>query len=287
MASGNCSGMCFIPTCWKNGKIEDPFLPGWMSTMCNGSTRWTGNTKPVLTSDPDAINRDRIALDFKGLDTYADVFCERKPRYFRPDNMFREWLVDVKPQVKEGDRTELRILFRSPIAEGNQKIRRPMDMLSRSLQMIWLKSGQVEGNKMVFGVYPQSWLPFLAGTGGPPTGFQWLVATCLSHGLGWCTYRKFANWNKTRFQKKEATLTAIFEIEANADNQATVTIEKRWKWNWGRTDIRLTKGISTYPVDFKIENPKLWWTQRSRRSSPIQYQRKTADWQAYNREIRT
>ena len=45
------------------------------------------------------------------------------PRFLSADNMFREWMVDVKPQVKEGV-NELRILFRSPIIEGLKKIRR-------------------------------------------------------------------------------------------------------------------------------------------------------------------
>ncbi|MDP3180684.1 MAG: glycoside hydrolase family 2 TIM barrel-domain containing protein, partial [Bacteroidota bacterium] len=59
--------------------------------------------------------------------------------------------------------------------------------------------------------------------------------------------------------EKEATLTAVFEIEANADNTATVSIQNDGN-ELARTDIKLIKGISTYPVDFKIENPKLWWT---------------------------
>ena len=55
----------------------------------------------------------------KGLDTYANVFVNGT-QVLSADNMFREWLVDVKPQAKEGA-NELRILFRSPIVEGLKK----------------------------------------------------------------------------------------------------------------------------------------------------------------------
>ena len=64
---------------------------------------------------------------------------------------------------------------------------------------------------------------------------------------------------QNQVSEKEATLTAVFEIEANTDGKATVTIENDGN-ELARADIQLTKGVATYPVDFKIENPKLWWT---------------------------
>ncbi|MDP3180319.1 MAG: glycoside hydrolase family 2 protein, partial [Bacteroidota bacterium] len=101
-----------------NKKIEDPFY-----RLNEHQLQWIDKVnweyKTSFNIDPDAFNRDRIALDFKGLDTYADVFVNGT-QVLSADNMFREWLVDVKPQVKEGA-NELRILFRSPIVEGLKK----------------------------------------------------------------------------------------------------------------------------------------------------------------------
>jgi len=101
-----------------NGKIEDPFY-----RLNEHKLQWIDKVnweyKTSFNIDPDAIQRDRIALDFKGLDTYADVFVNGT-QVLSADNMFREWMIDVKPQVKEGA-NELRILFRSPIVEGLKK----------------------------------------------------------------------------------------------------------------------------------------------------------------------
>ena len=99
----------------ENGKIEDPFY-----RLNEHQLQWIDKVnweyKTSFNVDEATFKRDRLALDFKGLDTYADVFVNGT-QVLSADNMFREWLVDVKPQLKTGA-NELRILFRSPIVEG-------------------------------------------------------------------------------------------------------------------------------------------------------------------------
>lgn len=236
-----------------NGKIEDPFY-----RLNEHKLQWIDKVnweyKTTFNIDPDAIKRDRIALDFKGLDTYADVFVNGT-QVLSADNMFREWLVDVKPQVKEGA-NELRILFRSPIVEGLKKYDANGYVIpvSDNDQAV---NGEVPDGKMV-SVYTRK--------AGYHFGWDW-GPRLVSSGLWRPVY--LAVWDDARIanlqlkqnsvSEKEASLTAIFEIEANADNEATVTIQNDGN-ELARTNIKLTKGISTYPVDFKIENPKLWWT---------------------------
>lgn len=236
-----------------NGKIEDPFY-----RLNEHKLQWIDKVnweyKTSFNIDPDAIKRDRIALDFKGLDTYADVFVNGA-QVLSADNMFREWLVDVKPQIKEGA-NELRILFRSPIVEGLKKYAANGYVIpvSDNDQAV---NGEVEGGKAV-SVYTRK--------AGYHFGWDW-GPRLVSSGLWRPVY--LTVWDDARIEnlqlkqnsvsEKEATLTAVFEIEANAGNEATITIENDGK-ELARTNVKLTKGISTYPVDFKIENPKLWWT---------------------------
>ncbi len=236
-----------------NGKIEDPFY-----RLNEHKLQWIDKVnweyKTSFNIDPDAIKRDRIALDFKGLDTYADVFVNGS-QVLSADNMFREWLVDVKSLVKEGA-NELRILFRSPIVEGLKKYdaKGYVIPVSDNDQAV---NGEVEGGKAV-SVYTRK--------AGYHFGWDW-GPRLVSSGLWRPVYLTL--WDDARIEnlqlkqnsvsEKEATLTAVFEIEANADNEATVTIQNDGN-ELARTSIKLTKGISTYPVDFKIENPKLWWT---------------------------
>lgn len=237
----------------KNGKIEDPFY-----RLNEHNLQWIDKVnweyKTTFNIDPVTFNRDRIALDFKGLDTYADVFVN-DTQVLSADNMFREWMVDIKPQVKEGA-NELRILFRSPIVEGIKKYDANDYVIPVSGNDL-AEIGQVEGNKMV-SVYTRK--------AGYHFGWDW-GPRLVSSGL-WRPVLLTA-WDDARIEnlqlkqnqvsEKEATLTAVFEIEANADNKATIVIENDGQ-ELASADIQLTKGISTYPVDFKIENPKLWWT---------------------------
>ena len=244
---------CVQTDLMKNGKIEDPFY-----RLNEHDVQWIDKVnweyKTSFNIDPVTFTRDRIALDFKGLDTYADVFVN-DTLVLSADNMFREWMVDVKPLVKEGA-NELRILFRSPIVEGLKKYDANGYVIPVSPNDL-AEIGQVEGKKMV-SVYTRK--------AGYHFGWDW-GPRLVSSGLWRPVF--LTAWDDARIEnlqlkqnqvsETEATMTAVFEIEANADNKATITIENDGV-ELARADIQLTKGISTYPVDFKIENPKLWWT---------------------------
>ncbi|MBV5313540.1 MAG: glycoside hydrolase family 2 protein [Prolixibacteraceae bacterium] len=237
----------------KNGKIEDPFYRLNEHTMqWIDKVNWEYKTN--FTVDEATFNRDRIALDFKGLDTYADVFVNGV-KVLSADNMFREWLVDVKSQLTMGP-NELRILFRSPIVEGLKKYDANGYVIPVSPNDL-AEIGQVEGNKMV-SVYTRK--------AGYHFGWDW-GPRLVSSGLWRPVY--LTVWDEARIEnlqikqnkvsEQEASLTAVFEVEANQDNEATISIENEGV-ELAKANVKLAKGISTYSVDFKINNPKLWWT---------------------------
>lgn len=237
----------------KNGKIEDPFY-----RLNEHKLQWIDKVnweyKTSFTVDEAMFKRDRLALDFKGLDTYADVFVNGT-QVLAADNMFREWLVDVKPQLKAGT-NELRIVFRSPIVEGLKKYDANSFVIPVSGNDL-AEIGQVEGNKMV-SVYTRK--------AGYHFGWDW-GPRLVSSGLWRPVY--LTAWDDARIEnlqlkqnsvsEKEATLTAVFEIEGHTANNATISIENEGV-ELAKAEVKLTDGISTYSVDFKIDNPKLWWT---------------------------
>lgn len=237
----------------KNGKIEDPFY-----RLNEHDLQWIDKLdweyKTDFQLDQATLNHDRITLDFKGLDTYADIYVNGI-QVLSADNMFREWLVDVKPQLKEGT-NELRILFRSPIVEGIKKYDANGYEIPVSDNDL-AKIGKVDGNKQV-SVYTRK--------AGYHFGWDW-GPRLVTSGIWRPVYLEA--WNEARIKnmqlkqnqlnEKEASLTAVFEIEANAATDATISIENEGA-ELAKTSIKLTEGISTYPVDFKIEDPKLWWT---------------------------
>jgi len=69
--------------------------------------------KTNIEIDANYLNNKHIELVFEGLDTYASVYLNGKEILFA-DNMFREWVVDVKPYLQLG-KNELMLIFHSPI----------------------------------------------------------------------------------------------------------------------------------------------------------------------------
>ena len=95
-----------------NQIIEDPFY-----RLNERAVQWVDKEdweyKTTLHVDPSVMDKDHIELDFKGLDTYADVYLNDSC-ILKANNMFREWQVPVKGLLKP-DSNELRVYFHSPI----------------------------------------------------------------------------------------------------------------------------------------------------------------------------
>lgn len=236
-----------------NGKIEDPFY-----RLNEHNLQWIDKVnweyKTTFTIDEATFSNNRIALDFKGLDTYADVYVNGK-LLLSADNMFREWLLDIKEAAVQGE-NELLIVFRSPIVEGLKKYDANEYVIPVSDNDL-AKIGQVEGNKQV-SIYTRK--------AGYHFGWDW-GSRLVSSGL-WRPVI-LTSWNEARLEniqliqnsvaEENANLTAVFEIDAETDQQAVLEIENEGNILAKQT-ITLTKGISSYKVDFDIKNPILWWT---------------------------
>lgn len=97
-----------------NKLIPDPFYRDNESKLqWIGLTDWEYQTSFAV--DSQLLQRENVELTFNGLDTYASVLLNGKV-ILRADNMFREWRVDVKNQLRVGDNI-LEVRFRSPINE--------------------------------------------------------------------------------------------------------------------------------------------------------------------------
>ena len=236
-----------------NNKIEDPFY-----RLNEHDLQWIDKVdweyKTTFTIDKLLFKKDRIELDFKGLDTYADVFVNGQ-KVLEANNMFREWQADVKKALKVGE-NELHIVFRSPINEGIKKYDTqgfgiPVSDNDQAV------NGEVEGGKMV-SVYTRKagyhfgwdWGPRLVTSGiwRPVTLKAWDAA-------------KIENLQivQNEVSHEKAKLSAVFEIDAVKKGNATLTISND-SIRLTTVSIQLKKGVAKYSVDFEIENPKLWWT---------------------------
>lgn len=236
-----------------NGKIEDPFYRlnerdlQWIDKV-----DWEYKTK--FSVDENFLDRDVVELDFKGLDTYADVFVNGE-KVLSADNMFREWQADVKEFLKEGE-NELHIVFRSPINEGIKKYDAQGFVIPVSDNDL-AEIGQVEDGKMV-SVYTRK--------AGYHYGWDWgprLVTSGIWRPVALVAYDKAKIENLQIVQNEvtsdKATFTAIFEIDAEKKEKANLTILNDDSTLVAKS-VQLKKGLEKYSVDFEIANPKLWWT---------------------------
>lgn len=67
----------------------------------------------TILADQELLNQTHIELVFEGLDTYSTILINGK-EVLATDNMFREWIIELKPHLNLGS-NELKIVFHSPL----------------------------------------------------------------------------------------------------------------------------------------------------------------------------
>ena len=93
----------------NNNLIPDPFYRdnennlSWIDTVA-----W--EYRVVFRAGERLLQKKNIELVFDGLDTYAGIYLNKIP-VLETDNMFRQWTVEIKKYLIEGD-NELTILFK-------------------------------------------------------------------------------------------------------------------------------------------------------------------------------
>ena len=237
----------------ENNEIEDPFY-----RLNEHHVQWIDKEdweyKTTFTVSDDILNKDRIELDFKGLDTYASVYLNDE-KIIAADNMFREWQADAKNTLKNGD-NELRVVLHSPIKIGLEKYDAQGYVIPVSDNDL-AEIGNVEGGKKV-SIYTRK--------AGYHFGWDW-GPRLVTSGIWRPVYLNA--WNEAKIENlqivqqkvtdEKATFSAVFEIDSEGGKNATLSISNDGN-QLASENVKLQEGIHYYSVDFEIENPKLWWT---------------------------
>jgi beta-mannosidase len=215
-----------------------------------------------FTVDNATLNKQNVELYFKGLDTFSDVYVNDQ-HVMSTDNMFAEWHMDIKQLVKEGS-NKLRILFHSPVVMG---------LLARDKWNIEAPTGfNLDFGPGVPGIggatdFPNV-VPYIR-KGAYMFGWDWAPSLATS-GIWRPVYLEA--WNNARINniqivqkeitKKNARITAMVEIEADGPVNGEITLSYlsgNQKQSLKPVSVKLSKGENTIPVDFTIENPRIWW----------------------------
>lgn len=236
----------------NNEKIEDPFF-----RLNEHDLQWIDKKdwvyKTEINIGSEILDNDRVVLDFKGLDTYADVFVNGN-LVLSANNMFRDWMVDIKKYIQIGN-NELIIEFKSPINEG-LKLHDANDFVFPGAENDQAELGQVEGNKRV-SIYTRK--------AGYHYGWDW-GPRLVSSGIWRPVYLKA--WDNARINDLQirqnklnedvAKFTAILELESEKEVLAGIQIQNEGM-ELASSKVHLKKGVHKYELNFDLENPKLWW----------------------------
>ncbi len=242
---------CVHTDLFNNNLIEAPFYRiNEKSLQWIDKVDWEYKTNFVI--DDETYGDSHIELNFKGFDTYADVYLN-DTLIVKANNMFREWVVDCKNQMING-KNELRIYFHSPINIGLQKLKEngyPLPAVNDQSD-----NGGLENKRIS---------PF---TRKAPYHYGWDWGPRFVTSGIWKPI-EINSWNKAQINNiqiiqnqlsdKKAILTSNYEIKSDSIYKAKIKISGNGidlMWN----EIELKPGMNNISVEFSIKNPKYWWT---------------------------
>jgi beta-mannosidase len=244
---------CIHTDLMDNKIIADPFYRDNESKL-QWIDKYSWEYKTEIDADTGIISRQNIELNFKGLDTYAEVFLNDR-HLLSTDNMFCEWNADVKKILAEG-KNSLRILFHSPVAMGilsrdKFNVEAPLGYNLEFSNTDWPNVGPyIRKAGYMFG---WDWGPKLTTSGiwRPVFLKAWDDARIVSVQI-----------IQDDVATKKASLSAIFKIESNSSFDANINLSYSLNGKSltvNPTRVKLNEGKNEIKIQFEVTNPSLWW----------------------------
>jgi beta-mannosidase len=231
----------------KNGLIKDPLY-----RMNDDDVQWIENRDwEYLTTfeiDKTTLEKQVVEMEFKGLDTYADVYLNEN-LILQADNMFLGWKVDCKPYLVEGT-NKIRIYFHSPVNEGMKKLKQ-LDYIIPATN----EQAPIDQRTNVF-------------TRKAPFHYGWDWGPRLVTSGIWRPLYIRA-WDKAVIEDvylvtesiadNRAVISASLDIRAKEESSYDITLFINNKNSGIKQTIKATPGINSITFEIVMDNPRLWW----------------------------
>ncbi|MFO7889193.1 MAG: glycoside hydrolase family 2 protein [bacterium] len=229
---------CIHMDLYKNEIIGDPFYKSNEdSVQWIEKENWIYENKFKVSDE--TLTMDHIFLYFNGLDTYTDIFVNDS-LVLKTDNMFREWRVECRDILKQGE-NRIKIKFYSPVIKDSVKASR----LSYTLP-----DNRVFTRKAPYH-YGWDWGPRFVTMGiwRPVVLKAWNQAVIEDLHI----YQK-------KLTENRAFLTAYFQIQAIRSLNVDISLINE-KINTVLADsvFSLKEGNNKFDMNFSIPDPQLWW----------------------------
>lgn len=232
-----------VPSCihtdlFRNKLIDEPYYRDnenklqWISEK-------TWMYKKVFEIDSALISHQNIELNFKGLDTYADVYVNGN-LILKADNMFRQWTADCKKFVNVGPNL-LEIVFHPAQAEA-KKLFDSYPVKLPSEERVMCRKAQFN--------------------------FGWDFAPKLITS-GICADVELRVWNnfvlenvytKQRWSDISFVVLDFFmNVRCSDSSKLLVTLTNKKSGQKYYKEVNAVVGNNTFFMPLRIDNPELWW----------------------------
>ena len=220
------------------GDILDPFLKNnedsiqWVSTK-----NWQYKKEFSISSE--TLKKKRHLLNFKGLDTYAEVFLNDS-LILSANNAFRTWEVDVSKILKTEN--QLLVLFTNIDSVEKEQASKLKYTLPEDARVFSRKPQYQSG---------WDWGPTIKTMG------IWRDVSLISYN----TARIEDVFLQTQsITDSIAEVVAKFEVDVLDEKKLTLKITNKTTEESFSEDFKTNSNQKQYEIPFSIKNPKLWWT---------------------------
>jgi beta-mannosidase len=226
----------------RNKLIPDPFYRDNEAKL-----QWIENAdweyRTTIQAPPELLSHKNIELVFEGLDAYAEVYINEK-LVLTADNMFREWRVDVKSDLKAGA-NQVRVVFPSPI-EAAAKIAAgdKWRAQTHTEEKTYVRKAAYE--------YGWDWGPRFVTSGiwRPVQLEVWDAA-------------RISNIHVAQHDVTSAVASVNAQIEVTATEQAAGKISLSYLLTGKKTEVSrnvdLHPGVNHVDIPLEIQRPELWY----------------------------
>lgn len=223
-------------------RIPDPFYRDNESRL-----QWVQDAaweyRRTVHVDQSTLERQHQLLVFKGLDAAAKVFLNGQ-ELASPDNMFREWRIEVTGKLKAGD-NELRVYFPSPITAAQEVADKdPWRAKTHTDARVYVRKAAYE--------YGWDWGPRFVTSG------IWLPVF-------------LETWDNARIETvfvEQPSVTATvahLNVQAEVESSKVQTVQLSLDYGLKGSskhleqEVLLSPGLNKLSIPVNIEHPQLWW----------------------------
>jgi len=236
-----------VPGCVHLDLLRNKLIPDPFYRDNEAKLQWIENAdweyRTTMQATPAVLAQKNVDLVFEGLDAYAKVYLNDK-LVLTGDNMFREWRVSVKADLKPGMNT-LRVVFPSPIKAASEiAATDPWRARTHTEEKTYLRKAAYE--------YGWDWGPRFVTSG------IWLPARLEAWDVA-----RIPNVHIRQLDVSSAVAHLLAEVEVTAADSGSATISLDYGVTGKRSEasrtVQLQPGVNHVSLPVDIANPQLWY----------------------------